>query len=211
MMTYENETTNKKLETYEWDSIWWEYANDSEGKERILIIGDSISVGTRGIINKCYEGKKYVDNLGTSKGIDNPFLIPLTEYMVSQCKNCSIIQFNNGLHGWHLNAEEYKEHLDKTVSAILEKFPEKKLILALTTPLRDSEDLSKLAERNVTVLERNKAMLEIAEKYTLKVNDLYSQIIDKPEIYAADGVHLNDEGYEIIARHTISVFSEVEK
>lgn len=206
MMTYEYEKTENKLETYEWDNIWWEYANDSEGKERILIIGDSISVGVRNIINRCYEGKKYVDNLGTSKSVDNPFLMPMIDYMIAQCKNCNIIQFNNGLHGWHLNTEQYKEYLDKTVSWILEKYPEKKLILALTTPLREKEDISKIAERNSIVIERNGAMLEIAEKYGLKVNDLYSQIADKPELYSTDGVHLTDEGYEVLAKHTISVF-----
>lgn len=49
-LTYEKEDRKKALETFEWDNLWCEHADDST-KKRILIIGDSISFGYRHIIN----------------------------------------------------------------------------------------------------------------------------------------------------------------
>ncbi len=205
--TYESEDTKQRLETYEWDNIWWEYANDKEGKERILIIGDSISCGYRKFVNSEYAGAKYADGLGTSKSVDNPHFITLIDYMIAQCDNCNKILFNSGLHGWHLKTQEYKEWYEKVILHIKETYPDKTLIIALTTPLREKENLAVIAEqRNGIVIERNKAAKELTEKYGLMTVDLYALLIDHPEYYWTDGVHLTDEGYAVLAKHCIEVF-----
>jgi len=204
--TYETNNT-EKLETYEWDNLWWEYANDTTKKDRILLIGDSISCGYRGLVNKELKGKIYADGLGTSKALDNPSFFPLISYVTSQQQNCRLIQFNNGLHGWHLSIEEYKEYYQKMVSFLRESYSDKILILALTTPARNSKDLLKLDARNDEVILRNQAVLEIAKTNNLPVNDMYAPLIDHPEYFTPDGIHLTTEGYQLLAKQCVELFS----
>lgn len=202
--TYETGKTIKR-ETYEWDNLWWEHSNDTEGKERILIIGDSISCGYRSIINQELQGKIYADGLGTSKSIDNENLLKVIEYFMMQQENYKLILFNSGLHGWHLSAEEYKENYLTYVKYFKEKHADKKLVLVLTTPVRKNTDLSQLEERNAQVILRNQAVLEIAESEAVPVVDLYSLLIDHPEYCSPDGVHQTQEGYKVLAKELVKV------
>lgn len=206
--TYEVER-ERMLETYEWDNIWWEHAEDEE-KNRILLVGDSISCGYRGFINKILDKKAFADGIGTSKSLANDSLIALIDYVFVQKKNYKIIQFNNGLHGWHLSADEYEYYYDKTIKHIKEKYPEVKVVIALTTPLRNKEKIDEYDKQNAMVKERNNAAIRVAKKHGLAVNDLYSLIEDFPQYYKNDGVHLNDEGYEKLAQKCIEVFKNVE-
>jgi len=201
--TYELNKTDK-LETYEWDNLWWEHANDLK-KDRILIIGDSITCGYRGIVNKMLQGEIYADGLGTSKSVDNPNMFSLIDYVISQQSNCKLIQFNNGLHGWHLDVQAYKEYYWQIVKYLKEKHPDKKLVLVLTTPVRDNTNLQNMAERNAEVIRRNQAVREIAASENIPVNDLYEVIIQHPEVYSSDGVHLLQEGYEMLAQKCVEM------
>ena len=205
--TYERETTGQ-LETYEWDNLWWEHADDQEGKDRVLLIGDSISCGYRGPVNEELRGEIYADGLGTSKGLDNPVFFSLIEYVINQQKNCKLIQFNNGLHGWHLSVLEYQEWYRKFIRFFKEKYPDKQLVIALTTPTREQDNTAKLDERNGEVILRNKAVLEIAAAEEICVNDLYTPLIDHPEYYSQDGVHLIADGYRVLAKQCARVIRE---
>ena len=204
--TYEVER-ERMMETYEWDNIWWEHAEDEE-KNRILLVGDSISCGYRGFINKILDKKAFADGIGTSKSLANDSLIALIDYVFVQKKNYKIIQFNNGLHGWHLSADEY-EYYYKTIKHIKEKYPEVKVVIALTTPLRNKEKIDEYDKQNAMVKERNNAAIRVAKKHGLAVNDLYSVIEDFPQYYKNDGVHLNDEGYEKLAQKCVEVFKNI--
>ena len=189
--TYQEKCNGENLEKYEWDNLWWEYANDTE-KDRVLIVGDSISCGYRGFVNKQLAGKVYVDGLVTSKAIDNPKLLELIDYVISQQhNNCKMIFFNSGLHGWHLNADEYKENYVKVIKHIINNHPDKKLSLILTTPTRD--------DRIEYIKQRNLAATEIANKEGLEVVDLYATLYGKDELYE-DKVHLIDDGYNMLAQ-----------
>ena len=55
MYTFQSERNSEKLETYEWDNVWWEQAPDNE-KKRVLYIGDSISCGIRHIATELSNG-----------------------------------------------------------------------------------------------------------------------------------------------------------
>lgn len=199
--TYEEQSVKRSLETYEWDDIWWEHASDRE-KTRMLVIGDSISCGYRRLVTEELGEEIYVDGLATSKALDNPAFESLIDYVALQHDNVKIVQFNNGLHGWHLSDEEYAQNYERVLDIVSEKYKNAKIVIALTTPVRNKEDLNKFSERNERVLRRNKIAVSIARERCLLVNDLYSLIYDKPELWKDDGVHLLDSGYKIIAKHT---------
>ncbi len=90
----------------------------------------------------------YIDGLGTSKALDNAFYPALIDYVICQQGESEILQFNNGLPGWHLAAEEYRYHYRKIIEYIMEQYSEKRIILALTTPVRDCDNQNHFAARN---------------------------------------------------------------
>lgn len=196
--TYETEARDKKLETYEWDDVWVDHADNDDA--RVLLIGDSISRGYRHFAVEAFLPEYRADNYASSKGADNPALIKMIDLVLSQSDKYEIVNINNGLHGWHLSAEEYKKSLDGVVAFIKEKYPTLKVYIALSTPIRVKGDVSKLDERNALAIERNNAVREIAEKYDLPINDLYTPLVDHPELFAEDGVHLKDEAYKMLAQ-----------
>ena len=63
---------NTELETYEWDNVWFEQANQPDAK-RVLYIGDSISCGTRHQATIAAGNKIFFDGIGTSKAVDNQY------------------------------------------------------------------------------------------------------------------------------------------
>ena len=190
--TYETENTNSKLETYEWDNVWIEQT-ENKSKKRVLYIGDSISCGTRNIATKV-SGEEYLfDGFGSSKALDNPFLYDSIRLFVSQLTGVETVLFNNGLHGWHLDDNtEYREFYENAIKFMLEEFDGKKIFLVLTTSVADSD-------REKRVKARNKAVCELAEKYSLPVIDLYSTSVEYVNFRIDDGVHYISDGYRKFA------------
>ena len=194
--TYEFENKSERLETYEWDNVWWEHADEPDA-ERILYIGDSISCGTRSIATAASGNSLYFDGLGTSKAVDNPYLCDTIRLFASQQGGRGAVLFNNGLHGWHLGDDtEYKDNYENIIRFLLGEFPETPILLLLTTAVKD-------AERNERVIARNKAVIELAEKYKLPVVDLYRAVDDNRDLISADGVHLLPDGYRLLADEII--------
>ena len=70
--TYESIDRNVPLETYEWDNIWIEHADEPD-RTRVLYIGDSISVNNKRPATLYTDSKILFDNYGTSKALDNPY------------------------------------------------------------------------------------------------------------------------------------------
>ena len=196
--TYECSQTVNSLETYEWDNVWWEHADD-DSKPRALMIGDSISCGYRRQVNSILAGRAYVDGFGTSKAVDNPYLIPAVEMFIQQMQRCDIILFNNGLHGWHLSDQEYAEAYRTAVIELKEKYPAVSFGLILTTPVRIPGQ-SQFDDRNEGVLRRNAAIQKIAGEFNLPFLNFYSAVSDYPELWSNDGVHLTEQGYAVLAQ-----------
>lgn len=205
--TYEFDERNAKLETYEWERIWWEHIDDLE-KKRILIIGDSISCGYRDILNKMLQREIYADGLGTSKAVDNPAFSMLIDYMRSQYQDYDTILFNNGLHGWHLSDKEFEIHYEKLLQYIKESFPKTRIIVVLSTPVRKAKDNTVFDERNDRVIARNQTAVKVGKNLGAEILDLYTPLLDKAELYRVDGVHLLDEGYELLAKLCLDKLKE---
>lgn len=203
--TYEFGECASRLETYEWDNIWWEKPGDIS-KKRVLIIGDSISCGYREFVNEKFNAEIYADGFGTSKALDNGAYEKALEYMAAQYSGYEAVQFNNGLHGWHLSDEEYKMYYLKLVKLIKQLFPKARLIIALTTPARNRENPEEMSPRTERIIARNRAAKEIALFMGAKLNDLYSVLIDKQEVYRDDGVHLKEAGYRLLADSCVECF-----
>ena len=200
--TYEAENSTTICETYEWDNTWIEHADGSEAK-RVLYIGDSISCQIRQFATSLAEGKVLFDGYGSSKGIDNPYLMDSIKLFAAQQGRRDVILFNNGLHGWHLEEQTaYKVAYERMVIWLLEEFAGVPLILVLTTHIGD-------AKREQRVIARNQIAQEIAEKYDLKIIDLYTEALKQHDDLDEYGVHFGEKGNISLARTILRGVDEV--
>lgn len=147
------------------------------------MIGDSITQGIRETYNDIIGLQWPVDSCTSSKGVDNPLLIPMMRLFVDQEPKVPVLIFNNGLHGWHLDDEtEYAEHYEKTVAFLRNTYHNAPLFLSLCTHLSDEN-------RDKRCIVRNNVIRTVAEKYGLTVIDLYTVTKNNADLLGRDGVH----------------------
>jgi hypothetical protein len=185
-------------ERIEWIDIWVTDA-DKDDLPRVLLVGDSITRGYFGAVEKHLAGKAYCARLTTSKCVSDPTFNDDLKLMLKQYK-FSVIHFNNGLHGWGYTEEQYKDGLLRTVAAIKENADGAKLIWATTTPVREKDDLQQFADRTDRVKVRNKLASEIMTEQHIPTDDLFELVKDHAEWTSGDGVHFNGQGNEALAK-----------
>ena len=66
------------------------------------------------------------------------------------------------------------------------------MVIALSTPVCEKDEIALMGKRTNDILKRNEYAVSVAEKYNLPYVDLYSVLVDKPDYYTNDGVHLNE-------------------
>ncbi len=187
-----------QLERIEWVQYWAE--DCSVGGPRVLMIGDSISVGYRSAVFARIREKYGAVTVSTSKALDNPrFCAEIDALASSEGFDYRVIHFNNGLHGFQLTDAEYEEHYGKTVDFLLARWPDARLILASSTPVTENGKPDVLASINEKVLSRNRTVRGIAEERGLEYNDLYALVLGDASVRSGDGYHYKSEGYEKMA------------
>jgi hypothetical protein len=181
-----------ELEHYEWNDFWCHEPKD-KNRTRVLLIGDSITRGYRRYVEKWLGEKTCVDMIATSKALDNPaFKLDIRYFIEQYSAEYSVIHFNNGLHGFHLSTNDYRENLEDMILYIQNNFKPDELILVSSTPVLKVGSASELDERlNTIILDRNKVTIKLAQKHHLKVNDLYSEMSGKSKYRLKDGFHYN--------------------
>jgi len=168
---------------------------------RVLLIGDSITLGYSGHVKKYLKGKANVDVLATSKCVSNAAFLKETAYAIEGYHH-AVIHFNNGLHGGHQTDEAYEAGLRAFVKKLKQLVPKAKLIWANTTPVPSRRKGVKLAQRNSVVLARNAIAERIMKEHDIPINDLYALVVEDVEQLSASkgNVHYNDKGKRRQAR-----------
>src|SRR5262249_16716821 len=170
---------------------------------RVLLIGDSISIGYTVPVRELLKGKANVhripDNGGpTTNGIKN------LESWLGEDK-WDVIHFNWGLHdikldrdGKHQVAiEDYEKNLFTLVGKL--KATGARLIWASTTPVPEGK-LSPLRKPGDEVA-YNAAAKKLMDKYELTINDLHSFALPRlKEIQLPANVHFSNDGSKILAK-----------
>ncbi len=189
--TYEKSNNKSTLETYEWDNVWWEHTENTQAK-RVVYIGDSISCATRHFATGLSENTVLFDGFGTSKALDNPYFKDSLSVFMKQEQRIDAILFNNGLHGWHLSINEYDKKYGEMIEFI-KSISNAPIYVLLTTNLPNDE------ERNEIVINRNEIAKKYADKFGLKIIDLYSVSVEYSNLHTDDGVHFVNDGYKKLA------------
>ena len=181
---------------------------DEPALPRVLIIGDSISIGYTTYLRKNLQGQANVHRVGgncrwSAYGDEN-----IEQWLGDG--NWDLIHFNFGLWDWYgwsqdekATPESYAKNLDSIVTKMKAKTTQAnggkgaKLIFALTTPpcIKDEKKVK------ITVTpERAKAFNDAArvvmKKHGVAINDLYTPFADKRAQYQQNenDVHYHNDG-----------------
>ena len=103
-------------ERFEWIHSWCDYADKSD-LPRVLLIGDSITLGYQEKVRQKLKGVCYVDFISTSYAIDTKIYNTLISGFATD-SDYSLIHFNHGLHGQHISKRTYKSKMKKLLLKI---------------------------------------------------------------------------------------------
>lgn len=181
---------------------------EHEDWPRVLIYGDSISMGYRGsFIPEMLKEKAYVFHCVHFVGGDVP-KAALTE-MAGSYQFDAII-FNNGLHSLNWTPDKVPDELvHKRMSDLAECFitgaPGAKIFYLMTTPHtapKPAKDkpVDSFGEKNDVVVRLNTISGEVMQEKEIEVIDVYSILAEKLELASGDGYHWGRPAYEIITR-----------
>ena len=178
---------------------------DDPALPRVLIIGDSISIGYTPRVRQLLDGKANVHRPAAN--------CRWSAYGASQVQDWlgkgdwDIIHFNFGLWDWYGWSQEVKatpESYAASLESIVEQMKQTgaKLIFAMTTPpCIGPERKVKFTVTEEQAAAFNEAAREVMEKHGVQINDLYAVIGDRRADLqrGANDVHYTEEGRDVLA------------
>lgn len=181
-------------ERCEWINSWCDEATSSD-LPRVLLVGDSITLGYQEKVRNKLKGVCYVDFIATSYAIDTKMFGDIVaSFFVDS--DYALIHFNHGLHGQHVLKRTYKSRLKK----LLQRAKGSKIVLVTSTIVycEGNTRLDRVWAKKLK--ERNDAVKELSEEFGYGIDDLYSLSVSMPtDKRSIDGVHYTEEGYEDFA------------
>ncbi len=176
---------------------------DNPDLPRVLLIGDSISIGYTLPVREKLAGEANVhralENCGpTSRGIEK-----LEKWLGDG--NWDVIHFNFGLHdlkkmedgSYQVPIEQYEANLEQIVVRLKQTGAE--VVWASTTPVPDPVGGPPRAAEDV--VRYNAVAAAIMTEHSVAIDDLYSFALPQlSKIQRPENVHFSPEGSEILAR-----------
>lgn len=168
---------------------------------RVLLIGDSISIGYTAATRELLKGKANLHRIPTNGGPTTRGLASIDKWLGDG--KWDVIHFNWGLHdlkyikGKHqVPIDEYEKNLTILVQRLIKT--KATLIWCNTTPV--PEGVSPL-RKNAEVLEFNKAAVRVMAEYDLRMDDLYTFANERLEkIQRPKNVHFTPAGSKLLAQ-----------
>ncbi len=189
----------KPLEVIEWCNIWATACDQEAGAPRLLLVGDSITQSYYDGVARLLDGRYRCARITTSRCACDPQLKREMALLLDELP-FAVVHFNNGLHGWDYDETAYAAGLADAFDFLRKKVPQGRLIWASTTPVWEKNNTGVLdAAKTGRVRERNRLAAGLAARRGIPVNDLFSRVIDHPELISPDGVHFASAGQEALA------------
>ena len=188
---------------------------DNPKLPRVLLIGDSISMGYTLPVRRLLAGKANVHRISVNGGNTVRGLENLDAWLGD--KPWDVIHFNWGLHDLKrlkngkpdssrpcvLSAEDYAKNLDKLVTRL--KKTGATLIWATTTPIPKGS-AGRIQGDEVVY---NRAAAQVMAKHGVKVNDLHGHIMPKlSKAQRPNNVHFTKKGSELLANQVAKVVAD---
>ncbi len=175
-------------------------------KPKVLIIGDSISLGYTPYVKELMKDEAIVIHNKGNAQYTGTGLIQIDDWLGEE--DWDVIHFNWGLwdmYGWRFKdtlrtPDVYAENLEILLTRLEETGAE--LIWATTTPVCPAPERNDLMViDSKTEKAYRKAALRVMRKHKVQVNDLYASIKRKRNDFAIgdNDVHFTSEGYQFLA------------
>ncbi len=178
---------------------------DVPGLPRVLLIGDSISIGYTLNVRALLEGKANVHRIPGNGGATEVGLAKMKEWLRGE--KWDVIHFNFGLHDakfasettQRASREQYADNLRELIKQM--KATGATLIFATTTPVPKDGNISP-TRRFDSIPARNEVARKVMEENGVAVNDLYAVVLPvREKIGRENDVHFGAEGYDLLAKH----------
>ena len=175
---------------------------DVEGLPRVLLIGDSISIGYTLQVREKLKGKANVHRIPINGGATEVGLENMKGWLGG--KKWDVIHFNFGLHDakykseneMRATPEQYLKNLQELINQM--KASGAKLIFATTTPTPSK--LSRATRRFDSIPSRNEIAVKLMKENDVAIDDLYAVVLPvQDKIQRPGDVHFNPEGYEVLS------------
>ena len=188
------------------------------GRERVLLIGDSIRMRIRDTTGYGLHAYDRLDNhvnlthIPHNTGSTTAVLNYLEDWLSCQP---NIVHINAGLHDlataapgapphpWNKSPEQYAESLRQIIQ-IIQHAGVPKIVWALSTPVHDEWHTTdrKLHRLNKDVVLYNQIATDIMAELDIPINDLFQPILDAglETCLMRDGVHLTHTGSALLGR-----------
>lgn len=186
------------------------------GLPRVLIIGDSISIGYTPLVRELLRGRANVQRVPANAGATSGGLKKLPSWLGTN--RWDVIHFNFGLHDAKLppegagyaTPEGYAENLREIVRQL--KATGAKLIWATSTPVPNGGQLAP-DRRFADVTAYNAAAARIIKEYGVIVNDLNALIAPHLlKVQRTNDVHFTSEGSALLAKQVAaSILTQLPK
>jgi acyl-CoA thioesterase-1 len=168
---------------------------------RVLLIGDSISIGYTVPTRNLLKGKANVHRIPENGGPTDNGVKNLKKWLGEG--KWDVIHFNFGLHdiklgtGKHqVSIEDYEKNLREMVKIM--KGTGAKLIFATTTPVPEGK--TNPPRKNEDVIAYNKVAMGFMKDNEIAINDLYAYALPQlDKIQQPVNVHFTEKGSQVLA------------
>ncbi len=180
-----------------------EPVTDQPGLPRVLLIGDSISIGYTVPVRDLLKGKANVHRIPENGGPTPNGTAKLAKWIGTN--KWDVIHFNWGLHDLksmdtgkaQVSLEDYEKNLRELVKQL--KATSAKLIWCATTPVPDAHLTPPRKDSDVQAY--NAAAKKVMDELQVPINDLYSYTLPKlVDVQLPANVHFKREGSEFLAK-----------
>jgi hypothetical protein len=168
---------------------------------RVLLIGDSISIGYTAAVRQDLKGKVNLHRIPVNGGPTTRGLESIDTWLGN--KKWDVIHFNWGLHDLRYSQDKKQvslDHYEKNLQSLVKRMKktQAKLIWCATTPVPEGVSPTRKDEE---VLEYNQAAQRVMDQHDIPTNDLYAFAKKRlKKIQRPKNVHFTPEGSKILAR-----------
>ncbi|MBI5800221.1 MAG: SGNH/GDSL hydrolase family protein [Verrucomicrobia bacterium] len=188
-----------------------ELVTDLPGLPRVLLIGDSISIGYTVPVRDLLKGKVNVHRIPENGGPTTNGTAKLGKWLGTS--KWDVIHFNWGLHDLkfmetgkvQVSLEDYENNLRELVKQL--KQTNARLIWCATTPAPDAKLSPPRKDSDVRAY--NASARKVMDENKIPINDLYAHTLPKlADVQLPANVHFKKEGYEFLAKQVARSIEE---
>lgn len=184
---------------------------DQPGLPRVLLIGDSISIGYTVPVRELLKGKANVHRILENGGPTTNGTAKLAKWLGTA--KWDVIHFNWGLHDLksmedgkaQVSLADYEKNLREIVKQL--KATNAKLIWCATTPVPDAKLNPPRKDSDVQAY--NAVAKKVMDEHKIPTNDLYAHTLPKlAEVQRPANVHFSTAGSEFLAKKVAKSIEE---